>query len=351
MNLTNISLAKINRLIAHEIHPKTADRDARAEVKRKLLAFADSEKNTLISRIGLAMSNSTKTFQLEFEDKSKDSVYSYLEKSASVTDDEFINYSISLAHDLAASQFRTTIPGGFCLIGDGQTDKKKHVFFAIKAELQEVFSITRDSLKLIKDVFLSPAREFYKIGFFIENEDGFVPFMYDDQFSLQKKDLTEYFYGGFLGLTTDKNDSLRSKNFFDATRQFIHDNVTNIKDRVGLENALHVLFREDTSGVIAPQEFSDSYLEGGLREKYNSLIKKDYPHSFTKEMSLIQKRIDLERVTIPLAYSLAIVGRSSSFSSDKIDIIDRPNSTDLNWLGPEINNGRIQQMVIIKQVG
>jgi hypothetical protein len=38
--------------------------------------------------------------------------------------------------------------------------------------------------------------------------------MYDDQFSPQKKDLTEYFYGKFLGLTTDRNDRILSKNFY-----------------------------------------------------------------------------------------------------------------------------------------
>ena len=124
------------------------------------------------------------------------------------------------------------------MIGNGTTSDNKFFFFVIKAELQEVFNIANDELNLIKDVFLSPAKDFYKIGFFIEHGKSFLPFMYDDQFSLQKKDLTEYFYGTFLGLTTDRNDRLRAKNFFEDTKAFIDVNIDNLKDKRGLLNAV-----------------------------------------------------------------------------------------------------------------
>lgn len=199
MNLSSLKIASIDRIIAHEIHAKTEDKDAFAKTNSALLKFKKPEKEILIKRILEALTNTTKTFQLDYEDKSADSVFTLMTKIKKQTDKEFIASSVSLADDLADAHFRTKIPGGYCLIGNGVTSTNKFFFFVIKAELQEVFNVHNNELTLIKDVFLSPAKDFYKIGFFLESGSSFIPFMYDDQFSLQKKDLTEYFYGTFLG--------------------------------------------------------------------------------------------------------------------------------------------------------
>lgn len=348
MNLNNIEIKNIERVIAHEIYPKTKTEDAYATTLENLLVYKDSEKKILANRLLNALSNSKKTFQLEYEDMNKDSIYSYLSTNFSCDDETFIDYSKKLADELADAHFRIKIPGGFCIIGQGVTTTDKHFFFIIKAELQEVFNIQGNELKLIENVFLSPAKDFYKIGFFIENGSGFTPFMYDDLFSLQKKDLTEYFYGKFLGLTTDRNDELKSKNYFEDTKKFIETNVNNVKDRIGFLKALHVLYREETSGLISPKEFSENYFEGKLKVKYEKLISEKYPHSFTKRTQLIDNRLELERISIPLSYTLAIVGKSSDFET--IEVIDEPNMDSVSLLQPEIDTGSIKKIVVLKQV-
>ncbi len=348
MNLLGLRISSIQRLIAHEIHPKSEKKDAFAVTRSELLNFTNSEKNMLITRLVEALTNSSKTFQLDYEDKGDSSIYKFLAEHKKTTDEQFISNSINLANNLADAHFRLKIPGGFCLIGDGFTDDKRLFFFVIKAELQEVFNITRNKLRVIKNVFLSPAKDFYKIGFFISSGTSFTPFMYDDQFSLQKKDLTEYFYGQFLGLTTDKNDKLKSKNFYDDAKLFIENNIENVKDRVGLLKALTVLFREDSSGIISAKEFSDKYFEGNAKSLFEKkIIQEKYPHSFTKDVSLIQNRLDFQRISIPLSYTLSIVGSSSDL--EDVDIIDDPNSNTLAQLQPEINNGRINKLVLLRQ--
>jgi hypothetical protein len=348
MNPNNFDIENIKRLIAHEIYPKTASRDAYAKTSSDLLSFSQAEKNILIDRITDALNNTTKTFQLDFEDTSGDSVYSYLQNFSSITNNQFIEYSVGLANYLADSHFRTNIPGGFCLIGDGVTTTNIPFFIIIKAELQEVFNIQKNHLKLIKDVFLSPAKDFYKIGLFMKRGDSFVPFMYDDQFTLQKKDLTEYFYGKFLGLTTDKNDRLKTKNFYEDTKSFIESNIDNIKDRLGILKALNVLYREDTSGLISPREFSEKYFENDLKIKFDrKVVESKYPLSFTKDISLIENKLELMRVSMPLTYALAIVG--DSLAMEDVDIISEPNIETLENLQPEINSGRINKIVIVRQ--
>ena len=268
-------------------------------------------------------------------------------KSKITAKSKFIKYSQQLAENLAESHFRTKIPGGYCLIGQGKTKKGNDFFFTVKAELQEVFTITGDNLELIKNVFLSPAKDFYKVAFFIRVSSLFIPFMYDDQFSMQKRDLTEYFYGQFLGLTTDKNDSLRSKNFFDDTKSFIESNVKNVKDRMGLLKALRVLYREETSGLISGKDFSDKYLEGKLKTKFEKIISEKYPHAFTRNISLIDNKIDLERISIPLSYSLALVGNADDIGD--VEIIDHPDGEDYENIGHEFNNGSLRKVVLLKE--
>lgn len=348
MNIANIEVKTIDRIIAHEIYPKTEKKDAYAIAHTELLKFSKAEKDILISRIQEALSNSSKTFQLEYEDKSDGSIYTIVKEIKSKSDKEFISITKSLADNLADSHFRTKIPGGYCLIGDGKTKDDKIFFFIIKAELQEVFNIENNKLVLIKDVFLSPAKDFYKIGFFIESGKKYLPFMYDDQFSLQKKDLTEYFYGKFLGLTTDKNDKLKSKNFFDDTKLFIDNNVENLKDKIGLLGALKTLYREDTTGVISPKDFSDTYLEGKLKDLFDKkIVTEKYPISFTKDIELIENRIDLQRISIPLSYGVTIVGNTTDLN--ELEIINDPSKRTLQELEPQINNGQVKKIVILKQ--
>ncbi len=349
MNLNNIKIASINRVIAHEILPKTDKEDASAKTSKQLLVLEKEDKLILTKRITEAVINTTKTFQLDYEDKSDNSIYSLMNKFKEISDKDFITHSVSLAEDLADAHFRTKIPGGYCIIGDGVTSKNQIFFFIIKAELQEVFSIKNNKLNLIKDVFLSPAKDFYKIGFFIENGSLFLPFMYDDQFSLQKKDLTEYFYGKFLGLTTDRNDKLRTKNFYEDTKDFIEKYVDNFQDKIGLLKTLKVLYREEATGIISPQEFSDKYFENELKSKYEkNVIQDKYPHSFTKDISLIDNRLELQRVSIPLSYDISLIGNSEALGN--IEIIDNPTAEKMIQFEPEINNGMIRKAILLKQV-
>lgn len=348
MNISEIEIKCYKRLIAHEIYPKSKKEDAYAITSNSLLKFDESDERILTNRLIEALANTTKTFKLEFENQSDDSVYSFLEKYDTLDDSSFIDYSIKFAEDLANAHYRLKIPGGFCIIGDGVTTKDEEFFFIIKAELQEVFNIKENELHVIENVFLSPAKDFYKIGFFIKRGITFTPFMYDDLFNLQKKDLTEYFYGKFLGLSTDKNDKLRSKNFYEDTKSFIENYVNNIKDRLGLLKALDVLYREDASGIISPRDFSNNYFEGKLKTHFEqTIIQQKYPQSFTKDTSLLSNKLKLQRISIPLSYSIALVGTQENMES--IDVIDKPDSASMEALSLEINNGTIDKIVVLRQ--
>lgn len=347
MNIRTFEIVKIGRMAAHTIIAKTVENDAKARLRDVLLEFDAEETDILKERLTAALRNFSKTFQLEFEEKGDDSVYQKVTDKAVMDDAAFLAYSRTLAQRLASAHFRINIPGGHCLVGEGTAKGKIPFFFVVKAELQEVFNIENNALHLIKDVFLSPAKDLYKIAIFFKEKSGVTPFMYDDQFSLQKRDLTEYFYSNFLGLTTEKNDRLRSKNFYERTKEFAERNLDNAKDRFGIIKALDVLYREDTSGIISPEEFSNNYFEGELKEKYDQMVSKEFPTAFTKDISLVENRAGLQRSTIPLSYSMEIVGDARSLL--QVEVIDDPNADQLNEVEIEINNGNVRQLVVLKE--
>jgi 37-kD nucleoid-associated bacterial protein len=347
MNIRTFEIETIGRLAVHTIIAKTPTRDARARTRDELLEFSSEENDTLKMRLVSALKNPAKTFQLEFEDKSVNIIYEMLSEDSGLSEAGFLEYSKSLAVRLAGAHFRTNIPGGHCLIGEGTTTTRIPFFFIVKAELHEVFNIEENALRVVKDVFLSPAKDLYKVAIFFKEKSDISAFMYDDQFSLQKKDLTEYFYRQFLGLTTEKNDRLRSKNFYEKTKAFAEKNVDNVKDRIGIIKALDVLYREDGSGVISAGTFSDTYFEGELKAKYDERVVKQFPTAFTKDISLVENRAGLQRVTIPLSYAVEISGNATSL--DNVEVIEDPNSLALERIGIEINSGNVRKLIVVKE--
>ena len=348
MNLNALRISEITKIIAHQIKPKTTKIDAHSINTDEILVLNPEEVSILIERLEIAICNHSKSFELAYDDKSDGSLNHLLHNAYPRTDEDFITSSQNIAEKLAEAHFRTKIPGGYCLVGEANLQSKQRLFFIVKAELQEVFNIEENKLNLIKNVFLSPAKDFYKVGFFIEQSKGFVPYMFDDQFTMQKKDLTEYFYSQFLGLTTDKNDVLRSKNFFVDTKKFFDDNIDNVKDKIGLQKALTVLFRENVTGTISLKQFAEEHMEGELKAKYLEELLAKYPRAFTKRTDLIDKKIDLERVTIPLTYSLTLIGNKTEM--EHVEVFDKINDAARESLNVQINSGNIRKIVVLKEV-
>lgn len=347
MNLNDLRINSITKIIAHQIKPKTSKVDAHSINTNELLVLNAEEVSILIERLEIAICNHSKSFELAYDDTTEESIHYLLHNNFPSTEIDFIKSSQHVAEKLAASHFRTKIPGGYCLVGEAILNSKKKMFFVVKAELQEVFNIEENKLNLIKNVFLSPAKDFYKVGFFIEHGKSFTPFMFDDQFTMQKRDLTEYFYSQFLGLTTDKSDVLKSKNFFNDTKTFIDENIDNLKDKLGLQKALTVLFRENVHGTISLKQFAEDHMEGKLKENYLQQFLSKYPRAFTKRTDLIDKKVELDRVSIPLTYTLTLIGNKKEM--ENVEVFDEITEENQAELLVQINSGNIRKMVIVKE--
>lgn len=297
-----ITVSSINRVIAHKILGKTREAEAYAECSERLLQYAsdEEEQRVLTGRVNKAVNNQSKSFKLAFNRTDADSVYSLLVNPVNYASDaDFVNLSKELAEMMADAHYSISFPSGYCIVCDGSLENGSFFLCVIKADYQEVFNIQDNTLVVINNVFLSPARDFYKIGMFIIEEGTITPYVYDDQFSAVKTDLTQYFYDNFLGLKTSDNDILLSKAFYADTTKFIenYSPYMDPMDVVGLRNALNVYFRENAHQIISANDFCNNHLAGtDLAVAYTEEVVSKYPRAFTKRTELIDRRVNLQRV-------------------------------------------------------
>jgi hypothetical protein len=345
--------ASINRIIIHKVHKKREeDTHGFAEYSDELFDFGPLELETLKERISAAFSKSKRFFKLEIARSEHDSFFGNATRMQNSSIDEYILASKNIADLLAKSHDKRTIPSGLLLIMDGIFNNK-HFVLVVKAELQEAFTIkeidNHKLIELVNDLFLSPAKDFYKIGYIIQDSNDCTQpndlhscYMYDDNFSSGKRDLAEYFYDGFLGFATNRNDKLLTKNFHDDLFAFIESHVQSHEDKKGLKNAVNSLYRENTTGVINPQEFAEQHFSGELLRLFGTEISNTYPHSFAKDLSLVDRR--LQRGHIRLVNELRIEGPAETIEND-VNVINA-NNVDFERLRLQIENGSLQVITI-----
>jgi len=345
----------LKRITIHRVTGKDIDTEhGDAIYTESLFEFGFDEMETLKNRIGSAFSRTKRFFKLEIAKIDKGSFFDNAKNLHSSTKEEFLTKSKNIADLLAISHNKRTIPSGLLLIMDGLYENSLSFTIVIKAELQEAFTIVEDDgkklIELINDLFLSPAKDFYKIGFLMQDinpkktfpNSDFSAYMYDDNFSSGKRNLAEYFYDTFLGFSTSSNDKLLTKNFYEDVGTFINENVAKFDDKKGLRNALNTLYREDTTGVINPQEFAEKHFPEELLRKFGSEVGFNYAHSFTKDLELVENK--LRRGKIKLINELKIEGPTDSL--DEVRVLTG-SSIDFNALKLSIESGEIDQVVTI----
>lgn len=342
--IKQFTISAIQRVIAHRIIQKTVSSPCYADTHDSLYKLNVDDKQVLIQRIEKAVNNRKKCFDLSFRDKGKNSMYEHLLKLGFVSDDKaYIEFSKETAGKLSESQDNISIPGGYCLVVDGKLKDGEYFVCIIKADYQEVFNVHENSMQVLNDVFLSPAKDFYKVGFFVQNttNKSFKPYMYDDQFSIYKDDLTLYFYDRFLGLSTDENNKLKTKNLFLDIKDFIENNVDDMTDAGGLKRAMRAYFRENTEGHVSVEEFSDRFLHGTtLEAEFKKQYLDKYPRAIVLDTTLLSNmQLLTQRTTL----------------SDKITILTKEGVTmkvlDNETVGkiiPTINTGTNTKVVLFE---
>jgi hypothetical protein len=340
---------EIDRLIIHKIIGK---KDVAAHsIPAKALHVLDKETNgTLLSRIFDAVGKSKRFFETAVE-KTEDGTFWHISKDLKGCDEkEFIKRTSAIT-DLAVDAHQNkTRPGGLLIIMEGRIDGFISII-VIKAELQEALTLNGNAVELIKELFLSPAKEFYKIGLLIHSkptktaEDGYECYIYDDNFTPKKADLATYFYRDFLGFSTSENDKLTTNNFLTSFLNFVDTNVKDFQSRKNIKIRIKADYRESSNGIIDPTSYVEFFQDDEeLNKKFADKILKKFPKSFSKDLTLVDS--SLQKSSLQITSDLQISGPSDLV--DNLEVFDLKEDNGRKRLITQLDSGNVAKVVTLK---
>jgi len=340
---------RISRLIIHKIIGKK-EKEAYSIPATDLHILGSETNTTLLTRVYDAIAKSKRFFETSLENIGNDSFFHIAKDLKNSSDTDFINKTTSITEIAVEAQHKKNIPGGLLMFLETEIDGFYSII-VIKAELQEALTLNGNAVELIKELFLSPAKEFYKIGLFIHSKpskstaDGYETYIYDDNFTPRKSDLATYFYKDFLGFSTSTNDKLTTNNFLNSFITFVDANIKESESRTRLKQRIKADYRESTNGVIDPTSYLEFFQDNPeLTKKFNDKIVKKFPRSFTKDLSLVDAA--LQKSSLQITSDLTISGPYDLV--DSVEVYDLNNDNIIQKLHTEIDSGNVAKVVTLK---
>jgi hypothetical protein len=340
----------ISRLIIHKIIGKSKLDVAYSDTSDLIHTLDKDTKGTLLTRIYDAVGKSTRFFETKLEYTESDSFWNLAKDLNSLDPKSFVQATKDITEIAVEAHQVGTRPGGLLVIIDGLVDKK-HAVMVIKAELQEALTLNGTAIQLIKELFLSPAKEFYKIGILIHSNkakkgsSGFETYVYDDNFSPSKKDLAGYFYKDFLGFSTSENDKIQTNAFLVSFTDFVEKHIKDFTSRKNLKIRIKADYRESGNKIVDPKSYAEFFDEDpSLRHKYQEQIISKFPRSFTKDLFLVDD--SLNKSTINITSDIKMSGPSDKIGN--IDILDPNDELKASKLKMDIEDGQVNKIVVLR---
>ena len=176
----------------------------------------------------------------------------------------------------------------------------------------------------LRDLMLTDKTRVFKVGLFVqegntlESIDGFV----SDNQSAQwhKSDVADFFLRGFLGCKLREEPRVTTRNYLDATEEWINDIVTDPVMKTRYEVATLAELQRNV-GSINPRIFADQNLDLPDRQSYIShLQERQVPVTeFPKDNAMVEPR--LRRISMELECGVVILGKTDVFQ-DKVHITE-----------------------------
>lgn len=330
--MVNIYDLDIRRIICHEIEAKkTGMEHGTVLCDSELLELNVDVFNLIKERLAKAAENKSKAFDLRIGDYIQGSFFSFCSALKGQPNEKFITHSQEIAHLLAQTQTRNSIPGGNLIFIEALDKYDKSVYIVIKAELHAALRYElhdrKGKIKLLDDLFLSGEQKLYKFGIIYERSEVEKPdftdltypnshwgcFLYDSGFNADSK-LAEYFYSDFLGFDVNANPKIQSRKFYLNTEGFIKANVESGEEKEDLLKVLKAefLLDDDSSQSISPNDFAELYFhDEEVRDIYKNDVVEYLPAHIIKDPSLIKNRIQKKKLVFP--NSITIAGPDNTF--------------------------------------
>lgn len=347
MQLLNLS---VDRIIIHQIHQK--DKEGNPIPPTQSHEFTELEEKALASftkRVTDALGEGSKAVEMEIVKKDKNDLSSLIDTMIDQTDEVFAVSSFDIAKKLSDAQRTKNITGGIVAIFTGkQGFPAKKFLGVIKAEIYNGYAKIVDeqtnkiSLDFIEELLLTPSSKLYKTIAFFEKADYTSPcddlndkwlvMISDNQISQSDgKAAAQYFYSDFAGCGYPQTSARTTKQFYEATKEFITSLNYTVEVQNDLIGALTTYLKVDKSTTIDASSFASTYFDDPtVQDSFkNFLDERGLPNTaFTKDIEHIKSKLQIRKVVFN--NSVKVLASPEIF---KTDVIIKPYEGDKDGSG------------------
>ncbi|EIL2908410.1 TPA: nucleoid-associated protein [Vibrio diabolicus] len=358
MQLINL---QIKRIAIHQIYQRDENGDKVTPTKSSdLIKFAPAAMDTFKSRVIDALGASSQAVPMTILDQGDNALAPIVDKLNNSNDSTFIDLSYKIADKLADAQQRKGLPGGIVVVFEGKFGASPKNFVGImKAEIHSAYEKETDkatqeiTLKYVEEALLTPATKLYKTAGFFETgvasdnlSEKWQVLVCDTQISKSDgKAAAHYFYSSFLGCGYPITSARTTKQYYEATSEFISDMDVSAEKRNDLQNALVTYLKHDTSDVVNPTDFANRFFNDEEKDSYSEYLEdKNLPTtSFTKDIEHISNKLKTRKLSF--SKNVKITAPSSVFK-DLIEIESIDNDAEgqpVKWTKVTIKDQIISQ--------
>lgn len=335
MQLLNLS---VDRIIIHQIHQK--DKEGNSVPPTQSHEFTDFEEKALasfIKRVTDALGEGSKAVEMEILKKDKTDLPSLVDVMIDQNDENFAVSSFDIAKKLSDAQRTKNITGGIVVVFTGKQGFPAQKYLGIiKAEIYNGYAKLIDektkkiSLDYIEELLLTPSSKLYKTVAFFEKANYSLPcddlnskwvvMISDNQINQSDgKAAAQYFFSDFAGCGYPQTSARTTKQFYEATKEFITTMNCPVEEQTDLINALTTYLKVDKSGTVDPSTFASSYFsDPKIQDGFKDFLEeKGLPvTAFTKDIEYIKSKLQTRKVVFN--NSVKIIASPEIFKSDVI---------------------------------
>lgn len=347
MNIINL---QIDKIIIHQIFQRDGDNNKVTPQKStEFIRFDLDAMETFKARVISALGSDSKAVPMTIVNQERTDLPSIVNQLPTATDNNFIELSYDIANKLADAQ-RRGLPGGIVVVFTGRYGASPKSFVGImKAEIYSAYAKQQDAitqeitLEYVEEALLTPATKLYKTAGFFSTGSGdssenlnekWNVLVCDSQIShTDGKAAAKYFYAGFLGCGYPETSARTTKQFYDATCEFIQELDISEEKKVALHNTLVSYLKYENTDVVNPAEFSERYFDEEVRDSFSDFLDdKNLPStSFTKDIDHIESKLNMRKLSF--SKNVKLVAPSDIFK--ELVTIETINESDegepVNW--------------------
>jgi len=342
----NFSQLSIKRICIHTVHKKESGAASSvAEYDDAVIVLDSDVHDTITDRLNTYCGENSRSFELEIANFLEGSFFHWAHDMRPADREGFVERTKHIAHLLAESQTRGSIPASCLVVMDAVDEHGLPVVVCIKAELTD--ALTREineagisQLKKVEKLFMGKSEKFFKIGILYQrpaataDEEELLPhqqwgaILYDHQFRNNTRP-AEYFWNRFLGLSVDNNDKIKLKKFYQDALTFLEENLNDdLEAKYKAIANLDSYISNENITEIDPVHVMENLIPADKRYDFNEAVVMNFERPFTKDDSLVKRKIARSQMIFP--DNIVLTVPKTSVSRTKVEVIE--TTEDLNNL-------------------